>query len=67
MDKNKKNLIVKVGSVVIDESVDIELLVVISGGDRGKFRLIMVFYFFYFVIVWFFFVFFNYLLEIFDF
>lgn len=36
VDKNKKNLTVKVGSVVIDESADIEPSAVISGGDRGE-------------------------------
>lgn len=36
MDKNKKNLIVKVDGVVMDESSDIDLLSVISGSDNGE-------------------------------
>ena len=36
MDKNKKNLTVKVGSVVIDESEDINPSAVISGSDSGE-------------------------------
>ena len=38
MDKNKKNLTVKVGDVVIDESSDIDPTSVISGGNNGKFK-----------------------------
>lgn len=37
MDKNKKNLTVKIGGVVIDESSDIDPTSVISGGDNGEF------------------------------
>ena len=36
MDKNNKNLTVKVGGVVIDESSDIDPTSVISGGDNGE-------------------------------
>lgn len=36
MDKNWKNLIVKISGVVIDESVDVDLILVISGSDNGK-------------------------------
>lgn len=36
VDKNKKNLTVKVGSVVIDESEDINPSAVISGSDSGE-------------------------------
>lgn len=38
MDKNKKNLTVKVGDVVIDESSDIDPTSVISGGNNGEFK-----------------------------
>ena len=37
-DKNKKNLTVKVGDVVIDESSEIDPTSVISGGDNGEFQ-----------------------------
>ena len=38
IDKNKKNLTVKVGDVVIDESSDIDPTSVISGGNNGEFK-----------------------------
>ena len=38
MDKNKKNLTVKVGGVVTDESSDIDPTALISGGDNGEFK-----------------------------
>ena len=36
MDKNKKNLTVKVDGVVMDESQDIDPASVISGTDNGE-------------------------------
>lgn len=36
MDKNKKNLTVKVDGVVMDESSDIDPSSVISGSDNGE-------------------------------
>ena len=36
VDKNKKNLSVKVGGVVMDESQDIDPASVISGSDNGE-------------------------------
>lgn len=36
MDKNKKNLTVKVDGVVMDESSDIDPSLVISGSDNGE-------------------------------
>ena len=37
VDKNKKNLTVKIDGVVIDESSDIDPTSVISGSDNGEF------------------------------
>lgn len=42
MDKNKKNLTVKVDGVVMDESQDIDPTSVISGSDNGEIQLMYI-------------------------
>lgn len=42
MDKNRKNLTVKVDGVVMDESQDIDPTSVISGSDNGEIRLMCI-------------------------